>query len=136
MQYYIDTNICISCIRESTGTEDIGYHFILHEDDIRIPSVVAAELMHGAFKSKRQKEGLRETEEFLADFEVVPFDYPAAIEYGKIKTTLEHKGLVIGPNDLLIAATVLSRKGTLITNNTKEFSRIEGLMLEDWTAAN
>lgn len=101
--------------------------------NIKIPSVVVAELMHGAYKSKFKDKTLKETEDFISDFDTVPFDYSAAVSCGQIKTSLERKGLVIGPNDLLIAATVLSRGGILVTNNTGEFSRIDGLKLEDWT---
>lgn len=133
MLYFIDTNICISCMRGSKKTETLGYKFIIHEPDIRIPSVVVAELMHGAYKSKISEKTLQETEDFISDFEIVPFDESAARTYGRIKADLERKGLVIGPNDFLIAATALSRRAILVTNNTEEFSRIEGLRLSDWT---
>ena len=133
MLYFIDTNICISCMRGSNKTETLGYKFIIHEHDIRIPSVVVAELMHGAYKGKFSERTLQETEDFISGFEIVPFDEAAARTYGRIKADLERKGLVIGPNDFLIAATALSRNGTLVTNNIREFSRIEGLRLSDWT---
>ena len=61
------------------------------------------------------------------------FDYNAAFLYGKIRASLENKGNNIGPNDLFIAALVLSLNGILVTNNTREFSRVEGLLIEDWT---
>ena len=133
MLYYLDTNICISCIRGTAKTETLGYKFILHENDIRIPAIVVAELMHGAYKSKFTDKTMWETEDFLSGFEIVPFDYPSAVEYGRIKASLELKGQVIGPNDFLIAATVLAHNGILVTNNTREFSRIDGLKLSDWT---
>ena len=95
MLYFIDTNICISCIRGSRKTEELGYKFIVHEDDIRIPIIVVAELMHGAYKSKVTDKTLKETEDFLSDLEIVPFDYDAAVAYGKIKASLERKGQVI-----------------------------------------
>ena len=133
MLYFIDTNICISCMRGSSKTETLGYKFIIHEHGIRIPSVVVAELMHGAYKSKFGNITMEETEDFLRDLEIVPFDESAARTYGRIKADLERKGLVIGPNDFLIAATALSRNGTLVTNNIREFSRIDGLPLSDWT---
>ncbi len=120
-------------MRGSKKTETLGYKFIIHEPDIRIPSVVVAELMHGAYKSKISEKTLQETEDFISDFEIVPFDESAARTYGRIKADLERKGLVIGPNDFLIAATALSRRAILVTNNTEEFSRIEGLRLSDWT---
>ena len=133
MLYFIDTNICISCMRGSLKTEHLGDKFILHEEDIRIPIIVVAELMHGAYKSKVTEKTLAETRDFLSDLEIVPFDYDAAVAYGKIKASLEREGKVIGPNDMLIAAIALSRNATLVTNNTREFSRIDGLKLDDWT---
>ena len=119
MLYFIDTNVCISCIRGSRKTEALGYKFILHENDIRVPIIVIAELMHGAYKSKITEQTLKETEDFLSDLDIVPFDYDAAVAYGKIKASLERKGQVIGPNDMLIAAIALSRNATLVTNNTR-----------------
>ena len=71
---------------------------------------------------------------FLLPFEIVPFGEKGAAFYGKIKSALEKKGTPIGPNDLLIAATALANQATLVTANLDEFSRVEGLCLEDWTA--
>ena len=134
MLYFLDTNICISCIRHSVKTEAIVYSFLLYGYyNIKIPTIVVAELMHGAYKSQKMEEGLNETRDFISDFEVLPFDYSAAVEYGKIRASLERRGEVIGGNDMLIAATALSRNAILVTNNTREFSRIDGLTLEDWT---
>ena len=134
MLYYLDTNICISCIRKTFAAESIVYRFIVHGyDSISIPSVVVGELMHGAYKSKISDKTLQETEDFISGFKIVPFDYEAAVSYGNIKASLERSGKIIGPNDMLIAATALSRNATLVTNNTREFSRIDGLNLSDWT---
>ena len=134
MLYYLDTNICITCIRKSIKTENIVRRFIEYGYfNIKLSTIVIAELMHGAYKSKRTEETLSDTEEFIAGFEIIPFDYDAAVAYGKIKASLERKGQVIGPNDMLIAAVALSRNAVLVTNNTREFSRIDGLKLEDWT---
>ena len=92
-----------------------------------------AELMHGAYKSKRPAETLKDTRDFLANFEIIPFDFLEATAYGKIRANLERRGEIIGNNDMLIAATVLVYGATLVTNNTEEFSRIDGLPLSDWT---
>jgi tRNA(fMet)-specific endonuclease VapC len=99
---------------------------------VKVPSMVKAELIAGALISDNQKANLRNTEKTLSFFQIVPFDDAAAEMYGKIKARLEKSGNMIGPNDLIIAATVLSRGGTLVTSNTKEFSRVEGLDLVDW----
>ncbi|GHV93017.1 hypothetical protein AGMMS50268_35200 [Spirochaetia bacterium] len=72
-------------------------------------------------------------EEFFAPFEIVPFDHEAARKYALIRAHLEQNGMVIGPNDLVIAATVLAHNGVLVSHNTGEFKRIPDLLLEDWT---
>jgi len=73
---------------------------------------------------------------FLEPFEVISFDDGSSVVYAKIRAALEKKGKVIGPNDLIIAATVISHKGILITHNIKEFSKISGLQIEDWVIIN
>ena len=87
----------------------------------------------GAFKSKDTSKVLRDVMSFCEPFEIVPFDDSMTEIYGRIKAYLELTGQKIGFNDTLIAATVLARKGILVTNNVKEFSRVDGLTLEDWT---
>ena len=84
-------------------------------------------------KSARRDSNIAEVVNFLDKFEIISFDSYAAWIYGEIKSSLELKGQIIGFNDMLIAATVLANNGLLVTNNTKEFMRIENLKLEDWT---
>jgi tRNA(fMet)-specific endonuclease VapC len=100
--------------------------------NIKIPSIVKAELLVGAYKSSNIERKKEIVTKILAPFEIIPFDSDASEEYGKIRAGLEMTGKVIGPNDLIIAAMVLSRGGILVTNNTKEFSRIKNLHVEDW----
>jgi len=100
---------------------------------LRIPAIVAAELVHGAEKSANAANNMEQVKKFLMPFEIAPFDILAAYSYGKIRSSLEKRGEIVGPNDLIIAATVLSQNGILVTNNTKEFARVENLALEDWT---
>ena len=90
-------------------------------------------MIEGACASKSAKHNIKQTTEYLDSFEVIPFDKDAAKICGRIGAKLRAEGRKIGSNDLMIAAIVMSRDGILITNNTKEFSRIEGLRLEDWT---
>lgn len=71
--------------------------------------------------------------QFLIPLEIIDFDYKATIEYGLIRTELEKKGTPIGPLDTLIGAHALSLGLTIVTNNKKEFERIEGLKIENWT---
>ena len=97
-----------------------------------LPSVVAYELNYGTFKN-----GSARRKSLLADlFETInqaPFDGAAAVEAARIRAELEACGLTIGPLDLMIAGTAVSLGAILITNNTRELSRIEGLRLEDWS---
>lgn len=92
-----------------------------------------AELLFGAFKSQQKKSNLQKVENFLEPFQIVPFDENAAISYATIRTQLENSGNIIGPNDLVIAATVLSNNGTLVTNNEAEFRRVTKLKAQNWT---
>jgi tRNA(fMet)-specific endonuclease VapC len=93
---------------------------------------VRAELLFGARKSTNPGKARRKVSQFLLPYDVAPFDEPAAGLYADIRADLEGRGQPIGPNDLIIAATVLSREGTLITHNVSEFGRVKGLDIEDW----
>ena len=102
--------------------------------EVKIPAIVRAGLIHGALKSDRPDENLKIVDRFLEPFEIIPFDEGASDHYAQIRSDLETKGSVIGPNDLIIAATVRAFRATLVTNNTKEFSRVENLELADWSS--
>jgi len=131
MTYFLDSNICINCLRDfscRSSTTLVSYSPFA----IRIPAIVEAELLFGARKSSRPEENLASVRTFLQTFAVVPFDSAAAEEYGQIRQNLEKRGQVIGADDLLIAATVLAHGGVLVTHNISEFARVEGLRLEDW----
>ncbi len=132
MSFYLDTNICIFILR-GKNERVLKKVNATNSDDIKIPSVVKAELFAGAFKSAAPEKNIKQIQDFLNQFEIIPFDDLATWTYGRIWAELERKGQRIGSNDLIIAATVLSRNGTLITNNVKEFSRIDGLIYSDWT---
>jgi tRNA(fMet)-specific endonuclease VapC len=99
--------------------------------EIGVCSVVAAELAYGVAKSRsaRNRQAL---EMFLAPLEILPFDEAALWVYGDLRAELERKGTPIGALDTMIAAHALSQKSTLVTNNTREFDRVPGLMLENW----
>ena len=83
------------------------------------------------FRSERNQLALTL---FLANIDVIPFEDDAAVEYGRIRADLKRKGTPIGANDLMVAAHAKSLGVTLVTNNTREFERVEGLMLEDWAS--
>ena len=132
MKYYLDSNICIFYLR-GRNIDLRNKINSLEKSIIKIPAIVKGELLTGAMKSARRDKNIDDVRGFLRDFEIIPFDSEAAWTYGEIKSTLELKGTPIGYNDMIIAATALAKKGVLVTNNIREFSRIDGLMLEDWT---
>lgn len=100
--------------------------------EVGISSISVSELHYGAFKSKKITQNIKRLEEFLYPFSILSYDEIASKEYGKIRSQLEKKGKVIGPLDMLIATHAISKNLTLITNNTKEFDRIERLKAENW----
>jgi tRNA(fMet)-specific endonuclease VapC len=93
---------------------------------------VRAELFFGAFRSNNRAHALAMVKEFLDNFESLPFDDHAAEIYGELRAFLTTSGNLIGPNDLLIAAIALAHNVTLVTHNTREFSRVPHLNIEDW----
>ncbi|WP_321992434.1 type II toxin-antitoxin system VapC family toxin [Marispirochaeta aestuarii] len=132
MKFYLDTNICIYFLKgmyESVRTRLLEKH----PDEIKICSIVKAEILYAAEKSIRKDKNLKKIEEFLLPFEIISFGDSESISYAGIRSDLEKRGEIIGPNDLLIASTVLANNGILVTHNVKEFSRVRNLRLEDWT---
>ncbi len=132
MYFFLDTNICIYYLK---GLYPLLLDRMLSHSvsEIKIASIVKAELLYGAMKSKKREDNTRKVDKFLLPFEVIPFDDRAAEIYAEIRAGLAGKGTPIGPNDLIIAATVLANNGTLISNNENEFSRIDSLEAENWT---
>jgi tRNA(fMet)-specific endonuclease VapC len=128
----LDSNILIHCLK---GREPAASRFRnANPSGIAIPSIVAYELEYGTLKV----EGTRRRKilsAMLDALEEVPFDRAAARESARIRVELERRGAMIGPMDLLIAGTALSRGCALATNNIREFSRVVGLRLEDWTVS-
>jgi tRNA(fMet)-specific endonuclease VapC len=131
--YFLDTNICIRYLNNSSASIAKKLE-AANLDDIKIPSIVAAELLYGAFKSAKREYNLSRFRLFLEQFEITHFNYAAAESYGEIRTILENKGEIIGWNDLLIAAIAKANNGVLVTNNVREFARVNGLELDDWTS--
>jgi tRNA(fMet)-specific endonuclease VapC len=131
MRFCIDTNTCIDAMK---GTwPEMAKRFRQHvPEDIGVPSMVRAELLLGAMKSRNSGRTSELVEAFLAPFALLPFDRAATWHYADIRHQLEVVGKTIGPNDLVIAATARSRNLTLITHNCREFARVPGLATEDW----
>ena len=131
MKYFLDTNICIYFLK---GKNEKLRAMLMSKrpDEIKIPSIVKAELFYGALKSQQKAENEEIVKKFLLPYEIISFGSDEAEEYGKIRTRLEFTGKTIGPNDLIIASTVLAHDGRLITNNEREFNRVESLTVENW----
>lgn len=98
----------------------------------KISTITIAELYYGVAKSEWKKKNEEALIQFLAPFEFISFSDTDAIAYGEIRAKLERKGQVIGPYDLQIAAQAITRKATLVTNNSREFQRVPGLVCENW----
>jgi tRNA(fMet)-specific endonuclease VapC len=129
--YYLDTNTCIYFLNgkfEYIKTRMLA----TTPNEIAIPSIVKAELLLGAYKSKNRKANIEKVEKFLDPFEIASFDDLMTYIYADIRYKTEKRGDVVGPNDVLIATIVKFHEGILVTHNVNEFSRIEGLKIEDW----
>ena len=131
MKFFLDTNICIYFLK-GKNKKLCETLMSKHPDDIKIPSIVKAELLYGVCKSKQKVENEEIVRKFLLPYEIVSFGSVESEEYAKLRSRLEFEGKVIGPNDLIIASTVLAHDGQLITNNEREFNRIELLSVENW----
>ena len=130
LRYLLDTNILCDLIRHPQGTV-ASRIATAGEDTVCTSIVVAAELRFGAIKSGSEK--LEQTVDLiLSAMEILPLEPPADRHYGELRHHLSHQGMPIGPNDLLIAAHTLAMDLTLVTANTREFSRLPGLKLENW----
>jgi len=129
--YILDTNIISYIIKNKEFSLIDKFEIISKEHKIGVSSITVAELYYGVRKKDSQKlEAL--VSEFLLPLERYSFDENAAFEYGKIRVNLESKGNIIGPNDLLIAAHTKSLDAVLVTNNVKEFNRVENLVVKNW----
>lgn len=132
MAFFLDTNVCIYALKGQHPA--IGRRMQrLSPAAIKIPSIVKGELLFGARKSNHPERALEIVGKFLTPFEVVPFGDAAAESYSRIRSDLERRGRPVGPNDLIVAATALANRGTLVTHNVREFRRIKELLIEDWT---
>ncbi len=134
MKYLLDTDICIALIRQKSESL-IQRLTKLVPGDVGISSITLAELFFGASKSSYPEQNNSALEQFILSLELVAFDQQAALAYGNIRAELERNGNVIGSMDMLIAAQAISLGVILVTNNTREFNRVSGLLLENWISA-
>lgn len=129
--YLLDTNACVECLRNRNAGVVARFQSCSPRE-LRLCSVVVAELCYGAYKSPKPAANLTLVQTFAAPLIRVPFDDLAADVYGRIRADLERRGQAIGPNDTMIAAIALANGLTIVTHNTAEFSRVSGLLIEDW----
>ena len=130
--YLLDTNICVYVIRRRPDAV-YGRLSSTAGQAVAISVVTAFELEIGALRAQGQhySEAVRL---FIAEFSVLPLEDSARAFYGQLRTALERRGEKIGAHDMLIAAHALALNATLVTNNEKEFKRVKGLRIENWTS--
>ena len=130
MRFLLDTNIVSDLIRNPHGRVTAWIRAV-GEGAVCTSVVVAAELRYGVRK-KGSSRLSAQLDAILGVLEICPFESPADVIYGVVRVQLEEKGTPIGGNDLLIAAHALALNCTLVTNNEREFTRVEGLDLRNW----
>jgi len=131
MKVMLDTNICIAIIKQKPP-QALRRFTAYKVGEIGISWVTLAELEFGVAKSQHQEKNQAALDEFVLPLDIATFDRDAARVYGRVRASLESRGMSIGPLDMMIGAHALALGVTLATNNTKEFSRIKGLTVVDW----
>jgi tRNA(fMet)-specific endonuclease VapC len=133
MKWMLDTDTCIAIIKKNQAAlkklrgKSIGH--------VGVSSITVGELAFGAGKSGRPPEAHAALGEFLLSLEIAAFDDLAAMHYAEVRASLARRGKPIGPLDTLIAGHAIAADAILVTHNTREFSRVESLRLEDWIKA-
>ena len=130
LKYLLDTNIVIYVIKRRPI--EVLNVFNTNANRMAISAVTLAELLHGVEKSSQPASNLAVVEDFCSRLQVLPYTPKAAQHYGTIRANLELLGQPIGVNDVHIAAHARSEGLVLVTNNTKEFSRVPALQIENW----
>jgi tRNA(fMet)-specific endonuclease VapC len=134
LRYLLDTNICIYVIKRRP--ESLQVRFNENASHLAISAVTQAELLHGAEKSSQPQRTLSIVEDFCSRLDVLldvlNYGTKAALHYGQIRSALERRGTPIGVNELHIAAHARSEGLTLVSNNLREFERVDGLLYENW----
>ena len=131
MKYLLDTNICIQIIRQKPAGL-LSRLTSLPVGDVGLSAITVAELQVGVRKSRDPGRNAEALTLFLLPLEIAAFDYAAAEAYGRIRAALESAGTPIGPLDTLIAGHAASLDAILVTDNLAEFSRVPGLLIENW----
>lgn len=131
MKYMLDTNICIYAIKNKP--ECVLKHVADNiKNGLCLSVITFAELQYGIAKSDFPEKNEKSLSKILSYMRVLPFDEMAAVEYGKLCADLKKKGTPIGVMDMLIAAHAKATDCILVTNNMKEFERVDKLLIENW----
>ncbi|MGC8493014.1 MAG: type II toxin-antitoxin system tRNA(fMet)-specific endonuclease VapC [Syntrophobacteraceae bacterium] len=133
LKYLLDTNIVIYTLKNRP--QQVKRRFQRHQGQMAISAVTLGELVFGAEHSQQVERNLADIEAMAARLEVLPFDEKAAYHFGRIRAALYRTGHPIGPYDMMIAGQARALGLILVTNNIKEFERVPGLALEDWSQA-
>jgi tRNA(fMet)-specific endonuclease VapC len=135
LTYLLDSNVCIRLINNSSAavTTRLASQ---QPEDILISTITQLELYYGAYRSAQQERNLEILQRFFSQFNIIPLDTEAASVAGRIRAELAASGMPIGPYDLQIAAIAMANNLIMVTHNTKEFSRVNGLQIEDWEEEN
>ncbi|WP_448218753.1 type II toxin-antitoxin system tRNA(fMet)-specific endonuclease VapC [Endozoicomonas sp. 2B-B] len=130
LKFLLDTDISIYVIKRRPA--ELQSVFNAYDGQIAISSITLSELLHGVEKSANPKRNRDNVESFVSRLEVLEYTPKASAHYGDIRANLEREGLVIGVNDMHIAAHARSEGLIAVTNNVREFERVEGLRVENW----
>ena len=130
LKYLLDTNIVIYTMKNRPLR--VRRAFKAHQGRMGISSVTLGELVFGAEHSQQVERNLSDIEALTARLEVLPFDEAAAYHFGQIRAELYRRGRPIGPYDMMIAGHARACGLKLVTNNAKEFERVQGLIIENW----
>lgn len=131
LRFMLDTDTCIYTIKRKP--DSVRQAFNQYDGQMCVSTITQMELFYGTEKSANPARNAREVEGFIARLDVLEFDSNAAAHAGEIRATLSRQGMPIGPYDQMIAGHARSRGLVVVTNNEREFSRVPGIRLENWT---
>lgn len=131
LKFMLDTNICVFSIK--SRPQSVREAFTLHQSQMCISTITLMELIYGAEKSSNPDRNLAVIEGFAARLEVLSYDQAAAAHTGQLRAELARAGTPIGPYDQMIAGHARSLGLIVVTNNQREFKRVPGLRIEDWS---
>jgi tRNA(fMet)-specific endonuclease VapC len=132
MKFLLDTDTCIDALKQDPAV--LKHLLAQSREDIAVSVITEAELQTGAAKSMSAAKTLRLVENFLRPLGILEFTSNDAASYAQVRAKLERSGTPIGPLDTLIGAQAIARKLVLVSNNEREFRRIVGLRIENWTS--